>query len=361
MKSTLNCRDTRRAAAVVALSALLGTLIATNSPISSAASGSPKATTKPASGSSPKASTKNSTKNSTKKVISMRVPNGKPINPATVFQPEPASSDPAMPSAASPAAAFDAVAKASPYFAIAFIGTDARPNEKMDRTRADTVQIFTYNKSKNRGTLFSIPRDTLVSIPGRSKPAKINSALSNGNPEILLNTIRLTTGINVNSYVLTGFAGFSNMVDQLTGISVLVDPAINDKSSGAQFQKGWFLFNGDAALAYSRARKTLPRGDFSRAFNQYRVLYYTLLKLRTETSTIADLQTWIKILRANSVSNLETKDYLYLAQIARNIDPITQLDFQVTPTKTKKGTSDEVLGKEAFAFFKDVAADGVRG
>ena len=357
MKSTLNSRDTRRAAAVVALSALLGTLIATNSPISSAASGSSKAATKPASGSS----SKTSTKTSTKKVISPRVPNGKAINPATAFQPEPASADPAMPSAASPAAAFDAVAKSAPYFAIAFIGTDARPNEKMDRTRADTIQIFTYNKSKNRGTLFSIPRDTLVSIPGRSKPDKINSALSNGSPEILLNTIRLTTGINVNSYVLTGFAGFSNMVDQLTGISVLVDPAINDKASGAQFQKGWFLFNGDAALAYSRARKTLPRGDFSRAFNQYRVLYYTLLKLRTETSTIADLQTWIKILRANSVSNLETKDYLYLAQIARSIDPITQLDFQVTPTKTKKGTSYEELGKDAFAFFKDVAADGVRG
>ena len=355
----------RTLAAGVVVSALLGTLVASNSPVSSATARlntSVNAATKTATKTTTKATTKAATtaKKSTK-TVAMRPPNGKPINPATEFQPAPASEDAAMPSAESAAAAYDTVAKGSPYIAIAFIGTDARPNEKMDRTRADTVMVFTYNKTKNRGTLFSIPRDTLVSIPGKSKPDKINSALSNGSPDILLNTIRLTTGINVNSYVLTGFAGFSTMVNQLAGISVLVDPAINDKYSGAQFQKGWFLFNCDAALAYSRARKTLPKGDFSRAFNQYRVLLYTLLKMRTETTTIADLQTWIKVLRANSVSNLETKDYLYLAQVARNIDPITQLDFQVTPTKTKKGTSYEELGAEARAFFKDVAADGVRG
>ena len=358
MKPTFTNRDVRKVAAGVALTTLMGTLLATNSP--SLAATAKKTASKTVSKTATKTTTKASTKSTAKKVVGMRAPNGKPINPATEFQASPASTDAAMPSAESPSAAFDAVSKGA-YLAIAFIGTDARPNEKMDRTRADTVMVFTYNKAKNRGTLFSIPRDTLVSIPGKSKPDKINAALSNGSPTILLNTIRLTTGINVNSYVLTGFAGFENMVNQLAGISVLVDPAINDKSSGAQFQKGWFLFNGDAALAYSRARKTLPKGDFSRAFNQYRVLYYTLLKMRTETTTIADLQTWIKVLRDNSVSNVETKDLLHLAQIARNIDPITQLDFQVVPTKTKKGTSYEELGPEARAFFSDIAADGVRG
>lgn len=347
MKTTFHYRGVHRAVSLSVLTALGATALAAG-PVGVSAA------TKKA-----PAAAKTTTK--TKKVVGMRPPNGRAINPATVFDPTPPSADPDMPSAPSPGAAFDAVSKGAPYFAIAFIGSDARPNEKMDRTRADTIQIFTFNKAKNRGTMFAIPRDTLVSIPGRAKPDKINSALSNGSPDILLTTIKLLTGINVNSYVLTGFAGFENMVNQLAGVSVLVDPAINDKTSGAQFQRGWFLFNGDAALAYTRARKTLPKGDFARSFNQYRLLLYTLLKMRTETSSVADLMTWVKVLRANSMSNLDPKDYLLLAQIARNIDPITQLDFQVAPTKTKKGTSFEILGPEAFAFFKDVAADGVRG
>lgn len=348
MKTTFHRRGINRAASVVLLTALCGTIVAAGSNSSLAASSKSKTTAKP------------STK-SKKPFAGMRSPNGKPINPATVFNAEPASSDASLPSAPSAADAYDIVAKNSSYYAIAFIGTDARPNEKMDRTRADTIQIFMYNKSKNRATMFSIPRDTYVPIADKGKSDKINSALSNGSPEILLRTIRLVTGVNVNSYVLTGFSGFQNMVNQLSGVSVLVDPAINDKASGAQFNKGWFVFNGEAALAYARARKTLPKGDFSRSFNQYRLILYTLLKMRTETSSITDLATWIKVLRANSVSNLNPTDYLYLAQIARSIDPITQIDFQVAPTSTKKGTTYEILGPDAIAFFKDVSVDGVRG
>jgi polyisoprenyl-teichoic acid--peptidoglycan teichoic acid transferase len=352
-------RSSQRRVSAVSLVTLLALAVISSgvtATSSIAASKAKKAT--PAKKSSSKAGNSSKAGASTK---GMRPPNGQPINPATVFNADPASSDPAMPSAATPEEAFDIVAKGAQYYAIAFIGTDARPNEKMDRTRADTIQIFTYNKTKRRATLFAIPRDTLAAIPGKSRPDKINSALSNGSPQILLQSIQLLTGINVTHYVLTGFLGFETMVDQLTGISVLVDPAINDVSSGAQFQKGWFHFNGPAALAYGRARKTLPKGDFSRAFNQYRLILYTLLQMRTQTSAVKDLVTWINILKANSVSNLETKDYLYLAQIARSIDPITQIDFQVTPTKTKKGTTFEEVGTEGKNFFKDIAADGVRG
>ncbi len=121
--------------------------------------------------------------------------------------------------------------------------------------------------------------------------------------------------------MITGFGGVRNMVDQLQGVTVNVDPAMADTASGAFFQKGWFKMNGDAALSYARARKSLKNGDLDRVFNQYRLMFYSGMKLRTETSTIKDLISWVEVAKANTVSNIKPEEWLYFAQIARTSIP----------------------------------------
>jgi LCP family protein required for cell wall assembly len=317
-------------------------------------------TTKAAAKSSSKSSKSSSKSSKTATSRALLKPNATGINPAVPFSATPPSEDPNLPSAADASSAWTALAPGGGrVLVMAFIGSDARPGERVERGRADAIHVFSYNVDRRKGVLFAFPRDTLVRIPGRSKTEKINAALSTGGPETMIATLNQITGLKIQRYMITGFEGIRTMVDQMQGITVNVDPAISDTASGAFFQKGWFKMNGDAALSYARARKSLKLGDLDRVFNQYRLMFYSGMKLRTETSTIADLVTWINVAKQNTVSNIAPTEWMYFAQIARDFDPERQLDFVRVPGKLK-GENYEI-GAEAQAFFADIRADGFRG
>jgi polyisoprenyl-teichoic acid--peptidoglycan teichoic acid transferase len=226
-------------------------------------------------------------------------------------------------------------------FTIVFIGSDARPNEKMDRTRSDSMHVFTWNPKTQRGALLGIPRDMWVTLPG-GKKGKINAALGKGGAEGVVTSIRNLTGIPVTKYVLTGFEGFTTMVDELGGVNIQVVP-MNDRASGAQFAGGWYAFNGNAALAYSRNRKDVKNGDFTRSENQGRMLLALLAKLRVETSRPAELGRWITVLQENAKTNLTAKDLLDLSLIARQIDPAAISNLVIPSKAGRVGAASVVL------------------
>ena len=321
-------------------------------------------TTAGAAAKKPAAKSKSSSKATSKssKGAKLLPPNATGVNPAVPFNPVPASDVPGLPSAPDVASAWAALNANTPtnkVLLIALIGSDARPGEKVERSRADSIHVFSYNLDRKKGVLFSFPRDTQVVISGRNKKDKINASLSTGGPEVMMSTLRAVTGLPIQKYVITGFAGIENMVNQLQGVTVNVDPQMSDKGSGAYFQKGWFKMNGRAALSYARARKSLPKGDLDRVFNQYRLMFYAGIKLRTETSTIKDLSRWVEVGKQNTVTNLGPSEWLYYAQIARDFNPEKQLDFVRVPGKIVG--VNYAIGAEAQAFFADVRADGFRG
>jgi polyisoprenyl-teichoic acid--peptidoglycan teichoic acid transferase len=242
------------------------------------------------------------------------LPNAKPTGPSVDF-------------------ALPADAKSLPslgIFSMLFIGSDARPKQPLDRTRGDSLHVFTFNPKTKRGALLGIPRDTYTSLPGGRK-GKITGALAMGGPQGMMQAVRTLTGIPVQHYVVTGFAGFTGMVDQLGGVTIEVPP-MNDKYSGAQFAGGWYSFNGKAALAFSRNRHDLKNGDFGRSLNQGRMLLAMLAKMRSETSKPEELQKWIQVFYANGKTDMTPLEMLDLAVIARQIDP-SQIANVVLPGK----------------------------
>jgi polyisoprenyl-teichoic acid--peptidoglycan teichoic acid transferase len=146
------------------------------------------------------------------------------------------------------------------------------------------------------------------------------------------------------------------------GINLRVSPALNDKSSGAQFQEGWFQMNGAAALAYSRARKTLPNGDFDRSANQTKVLVGALHRLRESTDNIRALLNWVYVGRRNTVTNIKPGDWMYYAQVSRFMDPAA-LQTRVIPASPGRiGDQDVVLvDEEPFEAMMADLEDGVLG
>lgn len=288
-------------------------------------------------------------------------PNGRPPAIALNFDPSPPSGDKAYPSAKSETDAFTKVQPDGKPFMVLLIGSDARTGEKVERSRGDAIHLFAYNPTLKKGLIIGFPRDTWVKTPsGDSR--KLNEVLSVSGPDTFLQAFNELTGLQVTRYVITGFDGFKSMVDGVGGINIEVKPAMNDKASAAQFQQGWFQMNGRAALAFTRARKTLPNGDFDRSANQNKMLIASLQRLRESTDNVRALLNWVYVGRKNTVSNVKPGDWMYLAQVSRAIEP-TSLKTAVIPATPQQIGDQEavVINEEAFHALMTDAADGVLG
>jgi polyisoprenyl-teichoic acid--peptidoglycan teichoic acid transferase len=318
------------------------------------------ATTKPGKGATTVAA-KSPAKASKRNAKGQYSPNGQPVGSAIPFSATPGALDKTTPSAANEAEAFKAIqADGKPLF-ILIIGSDARPGQKVDRSRSDAVHLFAYNPTLKSGTMIGFPRDSYVTPPGAPQ-RKLSGVMSTQGPDAVVKTISTLMGVPVSRYVVTGFDGFTKMVNEIGGVPIEVNPAMNDKASGAQFQQGWFQMNGDAALAFNRARKTLPKGDLSRSANQEKFILATLAKLRATTGNISSLTTWVNSGRKHTITNIKAGDWMYFAQVARSIEP-GRIKTMVVPgaPKTIKGESVVLLDASKLPALSKDLADGVLG
>jgi polyisoprenyl-teichoic acid--peptidoglycan teichoic acid transferase len=147
---------------------------------------------------------------------------------------------------------------------VAVVGSDARPGENPERTRADSLHIVGFD-GQSGGAIVGIPRDAYVPVPGLGR-RKITGALALGGPDVLFAALKNLTGLPLEGYLLTGFEGFQQMVGSvLGGIDIDVPFAIADRWAKAYFDAGLQRLTGKDALALARPRKTVPGGDFARS------------------------------------------------------------------------------------------------
>jgi LCP family protein required for cell wall assembly len=135
--------------------------------------------------------------------------------------------------------------------------------------RTDTIMLLHTGRGPN--LLLSIPRDSIVEVPGHGT-TKINAAYAFGGPELLVETIEGSTGIRVDSYVEIGFAGFVNVVDAVGGIEICPKQAMRDPLAKLDVEKGCQEVDGPTALGYARSRKISTLGDIDRAQRQREVV-----------------------------------------------------------------------------------------
>ena len=244
---------------------------------------------------------------------------------------------------------------------VLIIGSDARPGEDIRRTRADSIHLLTINADSQQGTVVGFPRDSWVDVPGHGK-SKINNALVYGGPDLLASTVSRLTGMPVDYYVLTGFNGLKRMVDSLGGVDVFVRRRMNDRFSGAHFERGWHHFDGAQALAYSRNRNDTEYGDFSRSQHQGDVIVAALAKMRAEVGDDDGVRKWIEVMLRDVTIDVPLRDLPMLGAFARRLQ-LERLENIVVPGRVGKagGQSVVLLGAEAQALFEDLRPDGVRG
>jgi LCP family protein required for cell wall assembly len=136
--------------------------------------------------------------------------------------------------------------------------------------RTDTIMLLHTGDGPN--LLMSIPRDSLVEIPGHGN-SKINAAYAYGGAKLLTKTIELNTGIRVDEYVEIGLGGLAGVVDGVGGIEICPTFDMQDKLANLDIKKGCQDADGATALGYARSRHTDPRyGDITRVKHQREVV-----------------------------------------------------------------------------------------
>ncbi|MFC4302385.1 LCP family protein [Cohnella boryungensis] len=152
-------------------------------------------------------------------------------------------------------------------FTLLLLGVDERP---WDRGRSDTMILLTVQPRSGKAVALSIPRDTRVRMPNSGKYDKINHAYAFGGTPLSVEAVERLFGVPVAYYMKTNMEGLVNIVDTVGGVEV-DNPRAFDYE-GRSFPQGVQHLDGEAALAYSRMRKTDPQGDFGRTQRQRQIV-----------------------------------------------------------------------------------------
>jgi LCP family protein required for cell wall assembly len=170
---------------------------------------------------------------------------------------------------------------------ILVLGSDARlkgtkeagANTIGQPSRSDSILLLRIGGGHN--STLSIPRDTVVDIPGHGKN-KINAAYAFGGPALAIRTVEQFLGIPVNHLVEVNFANFPQLIDALGGITY-TGGCVTSKLNGGNANGGYTLrlkpgtheINGKQALALARTRHNLCNSredDLTRARRQQKIL-----------------------------------------------------------------------------------------
>ncbi|WP_148571021.1 LCP family protein [Nocardioides caldifontis] len=147
------------------------------------------------------------------------------------------------------------------------VGSDGRAGLAGERT--DTIMLLHTGDGPN--LLLSIPRDSIVEVPGHGT-TKINAAFAFGGPKLMVQTVEGATGIRIDHYVEMGFTGLVQLVDAVGGIEICPESAIDDPMAELKISKGCQEVDGKTALGYARSRKSQQLGDIDRARHQREVV-----------------------------------------------------------------------------------------
>jgi LCP family protein required for cell wall assembly len=165
---------------------------------------------------------------------------------------------------------------------ILVLGSDRRPKGSREPgantsgpSRSDTIMLI--RTGAGHSARLSIPRDTVVEIPGHGMQ-KINAAYAFGGPALSISVIERYLGIPINHLVEVNFEDFPQLIDAMGGVDYSGGCIVSEISGGfrnggytLRLSKGTHHLNGKQALALARTRHNLCKpseSDLQRAEHQ---------------------------------------------------------------------------------------------
>lgn len=202
----------------------------------------------------------------------------------------------------------------------------------------DTIIIASIKPSTGDVAMISIPRDLGVDIPGHGW-RKINNANAYGEVDrpgwggaFATEIVEETFNIDIQYYIRIDFQAFTELIDEVGGLTINVDraftdplfPAPNNEYQTIRFAAGQQTMNGETALMYARSRhgNNGEGSDFARAARQQKVilaLKEKILSFKTLTNPVR-INNLMEALDAHVTTNLEFSDIIELVKLAKELD-----------------------------------------
>jgi LCP family protein required for cell wall assembly len=151
---------------------------------------------------------------------------------------------------------------------ILVLGSDRRQKnskepgaEKSGPGRSDTIMLI--RTGAGHAARLSIPRDTIIEIPGHGLQ-KINAAHAFGGPALSISVIKNWLGIPINHLVEVNFENFPQLIDSMGGVDYTggcvfsrIDGGFSRGGYTLRLSPGTHHLTGKQALALARTRENL--------------------------------------------------------------------------------------------------------
>lgn len=180
---------------------------------------------------------------------------------------------------------------------VLLVGVDWRQGES-GLIRADTIMVMHVPRGMDHAYLFSIPRDSLVTIPPMAETNypggvdRLNAAFAYGAGDqqdrarggrLLAQTLLGVTGLpGFSAAALIDFYGFTSVVQALGELELCIDVETESYLSGVVYEPGCRRMDAISALDYVRQRKTLADGDYARQRHQQQFVKAVLAEARAQ-------------------------------------------------------------------------------
>ncbi|WOX10113.1 LCP family protein [Streptomyces sp. N50] len=263
---------------------------------------------------------------------------------------------------------------------ILLIGSDSRSgdgNAEYGRDsgteRSDTTILLHLAADRRSATAVSLPRDLMVDVPGCLRPdgtrtepmfAMFNYAFQVGGSGCTIRTVEKLTNVRIDHHMVVDFHGFKDMVDAVDGVEVCLKSPIRDKAAKLRLPAGKVTLDGEQALGYVRARKSLGNGsDTDRMDRQQGFLGALVNKVQSDDVLFNPVKLYPVLDAATSslTTDPELANLRGLYELVRGLRniPTEHVQFLTVPRESYiyNANRDQLVEPEAEKLFARLRAD----
>ncbi|MFF5899547.1 LCP family protein [Streptomyces argenteolus] len=263
---------------------------------------------------------------------------------------------------------------------ILLIGSDTRSGDNRaygrddgGSQRSDTTILLHLAADRKSATAVSIPRDLMAEIPSchtadgkatREQFAQFNWAFELGGTACTIRTVEKMTGIRVDHHMVIDFSGFKDMVDAVDGVEVCLKKPVDDADAHLKLPAGRQKLDGEEALGYVRARKSIGNGSDTERMDRQQKFLGALVNKMQSNGVLLNPTRLYPVLDAATKSlttdpGLDSLRDLYdLVRGMRNV-PTDQVQFLTVPRQSYRADAnrDELVQPAADQLFAALRED----